>query len=1210
MICPNCQTNNPEEARFCSNCGTSLRVICPNCSAESPLGAKFCGACGEQLIAAEAPLSPGQQKLLQYVPKELLAKLEAARSRHEMLGERRVVTMLFCDVKGSTAAAEQMDPEDWAEVMNGAFQYLIEPVYRYEGTLARLMGDAVLGFFGAPIAHEDDPERAVLAGLGIVQGIAPYREQVREQWDLDFNVRVGVNTGLVVVGEVGSDLRVEYTAMGDAVNLAARMEQTAEPGTVQIADETHRRVAPLFEFEALGGIQVKGKTEPVNAYRVIGRPSDVGRTRGIQGIDAPLVGRQAEMDRLHQVLEAMRRGSGGIVTLIGEAGLGKSRLIAEFHQLWQSEIQGGYWAESRGVSYETNRPYGQFQQQLQQLLKVTETDHSAQIQQKIDRALSWLPTDAQTNSRQALAAMLGLQSAENGSGLEGEALKQELFRTSLSLLERQLETGAVVLVFEDLHWADPASVELLMHLFQLTDSGPILFLCAFRADRASASWQVKLRAETDYPHRYTELTLNPLSAGSSQELVEQLLAMPELPPKLSDLIQQKSEGNPFFVEELVRAMIDNGIVQRQADQSQWRVIADFDQITIPDNLQSLLVARIDRLQEQERHTLQLASVIGRTFYYRVLQAISEVDESLDRDLSALQRVELIREAARDPELEYAFRHALTQEAVYRSILRKERRQFHLRVAEALLQLFADRERELAPLLAQHLAEAGDPRAAHYLSIAGDEAFRVYAIDQAIRDYRRALEFGVLDDPELLRHTYQRLGRCYELIDDYQAAMELYGEMRTLAQQRDDGEMELIALTESAKLYSTPSPLRDEEKGRTLSQQAVELARSLGNHEAEARILWNQSNNETFGGDMRRALDYADQSLEVAQHYGLTEQMAFTMSDMARPLLMTGRLERAQEMLEESAALWRQLDNLPMLVDNLGSATMLGFWSGRYDEAIIYGSESYRIAKSINNLWGMVGTRVWQGVCYFEQGRFGPAIEILAECLQGSQQIGVDLGVMFGGSHLALAYGSLGALDRAFGALEQVQAFGTGKFGHLRGIVLATQARLELWSGQLAQARATIEPAYANLKPEGSINVPDHVLLADGEIALAGADPDRTLDRVAEMLKYAELARRRPAVPEALLLKARALIAKDQIAAAKQSLLQARQAAEAMGAQFPLWRIVLELGRIEAASGAADQADALLAQARTIVQQIAQEIPEPALRASFEQLPQVQEASLS
>jgi class 3 adenylate cyclase len=278
--------------------------------------------------------APAKSELHQYIPEELMKKLQAVQDQGGMIGERRVVTMLFCDLKGSTAAAEGLDPEDWTEIMNGAFEQMIKPVYQYEGTIARLMGDALLAFFGAPIAHEDDPRRAVLAGLDIVEAIKPYREQIRERYGVDFDVRVGINTGLVVVGAVGSDLRMEYSALGDAINLAARMEQTAEPGTVRIAHDTYKLVKNLFEFKSLGGVEVKGKSEPVLAYQAVGRKFETSQTRGIEGLHATMVGRDAELSTLHNVMADLKQGLGRIIFVLGEAGLGKTRLIGEAHQVF------------------------------------------------------------------------------------------------------------------------------------------------------------------------------------------------------------------------------------------------------------------------------------------------------------------------------------------------------------------------------------------------------------------------------------------------------------------------------------------------------------------------------------------------------------------------------------------------------------------------------------------------------------------------------------------------------------------------------------------------------------------------------------------------------------------------------------------------------------------------------------------------------------
>jgi len=304
MKCPICQTLNPQGARFCFNCGSALSFACSNCGTSLSPDAKFCPNCGQPVTTQPARPTQSDRStqpdaendlLQRFIPRELLAKLDAARRNQRLEGERRVVTILFCDVKGSTAAASNLDPEEWAEIINGAFEHMIRPIYRYEGTVARLMGDGLLAFFGAPIAHEDDPQRAILAGLDILQAVRAFAVEVKAHWSLDFDVRVGINTGLVVVGTVGSDLRVEYTALGDAINLAARMEQTALPGTVQIAEPTYKLVAPLFDFETIGEMEVRGRPSSITAFRVLGPKTQPGSLRGLAGLQPPLIGRAEQM---------------------------------------------------------------------------------------------------------------------------------------------------------------------------------------------------------------------------------------------------------------------------------------------------------------------------------------------------------------------------------------------------------------------------------------------------------------------------------------------------------------------------------------------------------------------------------------------------------------------------------------------------------------------------------------------------------------------------------------------------------------------------------------------------------------------------------------------------------------------------------------------------------------------------------------------------
>ena len=363
MNCPSCKTVNPENAKFCMNCGAALAAAPGRGRGDATAKAGF---------------------IDQYLPQELVAKLQAARSGDALAGERRVITMLFCDVKGSTAAAETMDPEAWTEIINGAFERMIAPIYKYEGFVPRLMGDAILAFFGAPIAHEDDPQRAILAGLEIQADIQSYAAQLRKKHKIEFGLRVGINTGLVVVGEIGSDLRMEYTAIGDAINLAARMEQTAQPGTVQVTEETYKLVAPLFDFEALGDIEVKGKAAPVKAFRVLKAKQVPGHLRGLDGLSSPLVGRSAQLSLFEDFLSQLDRGQGNFAAVVGEAGLGKSSLVAQVQKL--EPASKVTWLRGEALSYARSTSYFVWRQVLRQSLGVHEEDPAEEVRGKLRSA--------------------------------------------------------------------------------------------------------------------------------------------------------------------------------------------------------------------------------------------------------------------------------------------------------------------------------------------------------------------------------------------------------------------------------------------------------------------------------------------------------------------------------------------------------------------------------------------------------------------------------------------------------------------------------------------------------------------------------------------------------------------------------------------------------------------------------------------------------
>jgi class 3 adenylate cyclase len=658
-------------------------------------------------------------------------------------GERRVVTVLFADVVNSTGLAEKLDPEDWTEIMNQAFPCMTTPIRRYGGTVARLMGDGLLALFGAPVAHEDDPQRAVFAALDMLDAVKAFAAIAKRDHGIEFEIRVGINTGPVVVGDVGSNSIAEYTVMGDTVNVAARMQQTAMPGTIQLSGETQRLVAGEADTVSLGAVELKGKAEAVMTYRVTGRKADPDRSRGLDAGSSTLIGRDAQLRELTNAVDEVRQGRGQIVCLIGEAGLGKTRLLDELKSYWsQIGEDPGRWEEMRGLPYDTGRPFGLFQSYARKMFGVELDDTPEAIDRKVHSTLDPLnraPPEAVGLCSIAMQRIIAAKSVDDRFGFTSEAIRQDIFDLMEPAFRQNSQSGPTVLIVDDLQWADPASAELIVRLMGIVEDAPLLIVSAFRPERQSPAWQTKVRAETDFPHRYREIALHPLDTADSEALLSSLLRITDLPADVHELILRKADGNPYFVEEIVRSLTEQGVVLAEDGQRRWRSGAQVTDLAIPDSLQALLMARIDRLGDEAKSTLQMASVIGRAFYYRILQAISDSAMALDKDLRALERVELLKEAGRQPELEYIFKHELARDAAYATILNRKRREFHLRVARAMETIFAGHIEEHAHRLAQHFEMAREDGAAlTYYTMAGETAASIGAVAEAVTNFSKAL----------------------------------------------------------------------------------------------------------------------------------------------------------------------------------------------------------------------------------------------------------------------------------------------------------------------------------------------------------------------------------------------------------------------------------------------------------------------------------------
>jgi len=543
----------------------------------------------------------------------------------QQAGERRPLTVLFSDIVDSTAIAERLDPEDWTVIVNEAFERMSRAVRRYDGTVARLMGDAILAFFGAPVAHEDDPERAVRCGLDLVASIDELGERVRREHGVALRVRVGINTGPVLVGRVGSEMAHEYTAMGDAVNVAARMQSAARPGTVLVTAATHRFIAPIVDAVDAGQLELKGKTGTVRAYEIVAvRAGGTTTTRGLAGIQSPMVGREAQLAALRAAFDVVRAGQGRMACVLGEPGLGKSRLLAEFRREIERTGPPPAWIEGRCLSYGQGQPYHLVLDLVRSLLGVAAASGETEVRTALERASREALGEEWTDAYAYLGHLLSLQlepeMATRLTTLDMEATKRYVASIH-RLLRARSERAPVVLVCEDLHWADPSSVGAIAGLLPLANEMPLLCVATSRPDRASPGWRLITQAREMFGEALTELPLSPLTGEESLALIANLLEIESLPARVRDFIMEKAEGNPFFVEEVIRMLIERGAIERRGER--WVAVAGAADIEIPDTLQGLLLARIDRLPDEARRVLRVASVIGRQFPLTVLERLLE-----------------------------------------------------------------------------------------------------------------------------------------------------------------------------------------------------------------------------------------------------------------------------------------------------------------------------------------------------------------------------------------------------------------------------------------------------------------------------------------------------------------------------------------------------------------------------------------------------------
>jgi len=703
----------------------------------------------------------------------------------EIREERRVVTAVFADIVGSTPLGERLDAEEYKLVMSEAVARMVTAVESFGGTVKDLAGDGVLALFGAPVTHEDDPERAILASLRIVEEIGAFATEVAEAWAVEgLAVRVGVESGPVVAGAIGAGSRIEYTAVGDPVNTAARLQAQAEAGTVLVGATTRGMVEAAFAWGPTRDLELKGKTEPVRAAAVRAVTGMPARSTA-EGVGAaPFVGRDQELAVAREAAEAVLDGSGRIVFITGEPGIGKTRLGAEVYRVFTTEGSAhgrALWLEGRCVSYGASLPYWPFRDLLRSWLRIHGDDPPLRVRVALRKQLDRLFAGKVDELLPYLSALLELElepeAAARLAELSPEALRFRTFEVLRTLLARLADEGPVAVSIEDLHWADATSLDLLAHLAEDTDTTALMLVCTTRDERDHVAWRLKEDIARSLPHRVTDIGLRALPEDAERDLLEALVG-PGFPDELRERIRDSSEGNPFFLEELVRSLMDSGSLVR--DDGAWQV-DDAAVPPIPLTVEKVILSRIDNLPAPSRNVLTAASVLGRTFGLPLLDEVCD-EPNVRGALNELMRLDLVREGRRWPEPEYRFKHALIQETAYRTLVREDRNRLHHAAAGWLEQRAAGREHEGAGLLAHHWMGADEEdKAVHYLTLAGDQARLAYALDEAIAHYRELLPLLekrgqrrdmalVLFKLALALHMSLRFG---EANDTYQRAFALW-----------------------------------------------------------------------------------------------------------------------------------------------------------------------------------------------------------------------------------------------------------------------------------------------------------------------------------------------------------------------------------------------------------------------------------------------------
>jgi class 3 adenylate cyclase/tetratricopeptide (TPR) repeat protein len=1018
MLCLRCLTENREGRRFCAECGASLALACSTCGFSNEAGEKFCGGCGAPLLAPPTIAPPKVGSPQSYTPTHLAEKI--LTSKNALEGERKQVTVLFADLKGSMELLADRDPEEARKLLDPVLELMMEAVHHYEGTVNQVMGDGIMALFGAPVAHEDHAVRGSYAALLMQQTVGRrYSEDTLHSHGVPIQIRVGLNSGEVVVRSIGNDLHMDYTAVGQTTHLAARMEQIANAGSVLLTGETLKLAEGYVQVRRVGPVPLKGLERPIEVYELIGTGPTRTRfqTTAARGLTR-FVGRQTEFQLLGHALERAGAGHGQVLALVGEPGVGKSRLVWEFAH--SHRAAGWRILESGAVSYGKSMPYRPVIDLLKTYLQIEDRDDARSIREKLTAKLLALD-GALESTVPALQALLDVPVEDpEWQALDPPRRRQRTLEACERLMLQESQTQPLLLVFDDLQWIDTETQAFLDNLVERLPSARLLLMVTYRPE-----YEQRWAGE---PY-YSQLRVDPLPPASAEELFEALLGPDPSLHALKPLLVERTQGNPLFVEESVRALLEGDVIV--GTQGAYRLTAPHGRIQVPETVQAILAARIDRLPPEEKRLLQAAAVIGKHVPVRLLRIITDgPDEDLREDLSHLQAAEFLYEMSMFPDPEYTFKHPVTHEVAYGSLLRDRRRALHAEIVVAIEQLYRHRLPEQYERLAHH-ASRGEmwEKAFQYSRRAGAKALARSAYREAGDSFEQALV--ALDHLPTCSDTIQkaidiriRLHWALFPIGEYDSLLPYLESAEVLATTLGDrGRLGAVSALLAGLSFAVAKHSRAVEYG----ERALAIAAASGDLtlQLQANFFLGQANLGL--GAYHRARDSFTKNLDppptdlIGIVYSILScaWVAWSLAELGE--LPTG-LARAEKALNAAETLGDQF----CLINALASVGIVRVWKGDWAEAIPLLERGLALSHDTRNQSAPVLIGAMAGHAYALAGRWDEALTLLEQSVkQGEKVMGycysLSLSVVFLGQTYLRAGRIQHALERAQLALDLSRA---------------------------------------------------------------------------------------------------------------------------------------------------------------------------------------------